>query len=392
MAIKKYYVARRKDGFPYDSKKGKYFSWGFDIWIDGTRISERGFFTRDQAEAAVTSQREDAKNIKHGLPGKIDSPRLIELFQKKLDSITIVRDRTRSKRVFLFFLNLLPPQIKVLDLKRAHLQTYVDARMKDGVKNSTIRREMVPIIEVLNNADQYFVELDSFRPPRKPKLTISKTRNTVTIQADDRRKLLNWLLAPQRETERVYQAAARRRVGLFLQFCLLTVSRPGETASVRKADVDLAASVVRIKGTKTDTKQHSIREVPVTPTMRSILIERFELNSGDYLFTKGGYVTHRMRSQMKEACEAVGIKYGRNVVDGITFHTARHTATTVLAHSNRVDTKTAGKFTGHADETMTLYYTHANAETLAIASQVLEESMGNISLDGEYLETKPKTE
>lgn len=392
MAIKKYFVNKPKEGYPYDGKENKYFSWGFDIWLNGERVSERGFFTKKHAEDAVKALREDAKNSRLGISSRIKSPQLIELFQKKLNAMPAGTDRVRAKRVFKYFLALVPGKLKVIDLETAHLYSYKEARIADGVKNATIKREMVPIMEALNNADNYFAELKSYRPPRKPKLTISKTRKTTVISLDARKKLLTYLLAHQQEGERAYQAAARRRVGLFLQFCLLTVSRPGETAAIRKADVDLQAGIIKLYGTKTENKAHSVRELLITATMRAILLERFELVTGEYLFTKGGHVTGKMRDRLKEACEAVGLKYGKFDPDGVIFYTARHTGTTVLAHSNLVDTKTAGAFTGHSDETMTLYYTHTNKKTLEIAGEVLEENMGNILFDGENMEPKPENE
>lgn len=392
MVVKKYFVSKPKDGYQYDRKENRYFSWGYDIWVNGSRESERGFFTKTHAEDAVVAIRKEAKNEKHGITSPKDSPLLIELFQKKLNALPPGPERSRTKRVFKEFLSLIPAKIKVVDLKTAHLNTYKEKRTADGVKNSTIKREMVPVIETLNNADHYFTELENYRPPRKPKLPISKTRKTNVIGFEARQKILTYLFSHQIEGENRRLPASRRRTGLFLQFCLLTVSRPGEVAAIRKADVDLETNIVKIHGTKTDKEQHSTREIPITPTMLSILLERFETNPGEYLFTKFGKVTGRMRLRLKEACEAVGLKYGKYDPDGIIFYTARHTSTTVLAHSNKVDTKTTGDFTGHSDETMTLYYTHTNAETLQIAGQVLEENMGNKLLRGVILEPKPEKE
>lgn len=392
MAIKKYYVNSQKDGYQYDRKENKYFSWGYDIWIDGTRGSERGFYTREHAENAVKALKNRAKNEQYGITSPKGSPLLIELFQKKLHAMPKGPERARAKRVFQYFLALIPEKLKVIELKTMHLNTYQESRITDGVKNATIKREMVPIKEVLNNADQYFEELENYHAPRKPKLTIPKTRKTTTINLADRKKILAYLFAPKQDGEDLRKAASRRRVGLFLQLCLLTVSRPGETAALRRSDVDLQTGIVKIFGTKTQNHSHSVRELLITPTVRNILLERLEISQSEFLFTKSGKITQKWRDRLKEACEKVGVKYGKNTDDGIVFYTARHTATTVLAHSNQVDTKTAGQYTGHSDETMTLYYTHANRKTLEIAGEVLEENMGSKLLSGEFLEPKPQTQ
>jgi len=167
--------------------------------------------------------------------------------------------------------------------------------------------------------------------------------------------------------------------------CLLTVSRPGEIARLKAHDVDLDANIVTIRGTKTEKKKHSIRQIPLSPTARAILIERMKVSTEDghpYLFTAGGSITVSMRRTLKMACEKLGIKYGRRDPHGITFYTARHTATTELAHSNQVDVKTAGTFAGHSDAVMTLYYTHVNESVIQTAVDVLEKNMGSGLLVG----------
>lgn len=388
MAIDKYYVSRPKEGYPYDRKENKYFSWGYDIWLGGQRLQERGFLTRAHAEHAVITLKESHKNGRLGITDKRRSPRLIELLQKKLDTMAPGPDRTRAKRVFKYFLGLLPLNIKVVEIKTVHLKSYHEARRADGVSNATIKREMVPVIEVLNNAGQYDDSLENYRPPKKPTLTISKKRRTVVIPKDVRRRILLWLLRPCGPDEDIRAARSRRRVGLFMQFSLLTASRPGEVAKLRRDDVDLDAGTVIIHGTKTEKRRHSARELLITPTMRSIILERLQLAEGEYLFTRNGQISDHWRKQLKAACEASGAKYGKKDPEGIIFYTARHTATTTMLRSNRVDLKTAGQFTGHSDQTMTMIYSHSNRESLAIAGEVIEENMGSALLDGEFLESK----
>jgi integrase len=389
MAIKKYFVARPKDGFSYDRKQNKYFSWGYDIWLNGARRQGRGFATRGAAEKAAQTLKEKRQNEILGiLPGS-DVPYLIELFQKKLDDMS-GPDRTRAKRVFKEFLQLVPKKLKVPHLKKSHIKLYVLKRQSENVSASTIRREMVPIVAALNSADEYFEALEDYRPPKIPRPKVPKLRKNITINFEDRSKLLRYLLAPRKETETQAKIAeARRRTGVFLQFCLLTVSRPGEVASLKRSDVDWHAGIVTITGTKTRfVTENPIRRLRITETMAEILKERFEKSKGDFLFTRGGKVTPRMYKVLKEACEKCNIKYGGRILDGISFNTTRHTSTTELARSNKVDTKTIGGFTGHSDETMTLYYTHTNDKQMEIASQELEEMMGKNLYGGEFLESK----
>lgn len=387
MAIKKFFVTKPKDGYPYDRKTGQYFSWGYDIWINRERREERGFLTKDAAEKTVNQLKEKARNARNGLsPRSNKVPYLVDLFQAKLDTLSGA-ERSRAKRVFNDFLTMSPPRLKVTEIRKAHLKAYELKRTADGVSKATIRRETVPIIAALNAADEFFEALEDYRPPKMPRPKVPKMRKSKTIYLEERKAILGSLLKPRTHLERrEFQYEARRRTGLFLQFCLLTVSRPGEIASLKKSAVDWSANVVSIIGTKTRYLiDNPVRYIRITPTMRVILQERFEKATGDFLFVKGGKVTARMREILKTACEDHGIEYG-NGFEGITFNTARHTGATELARSNRVDTKTAGAFTGHSDQTMTLYYTHTNPQLVDIAGEVLEETMGMSLYDGEFSE------
>lgn len=372
--IKKFYISEKRDGYLYDRTAEKWFSWAYDIRINGKRIQERGFPSRALAENAAAKKKLDEKNARHGFAAPLDSPYLIELMQKKLDSITVRRDRTRTKRIFEYFLNLPdnPKQLKVHDLKTAHIQNFITARIADGVTAATVRRELVPVMAMLNNANIYFAALDDFRPPKKPPIKVSKQRNELTIKPEWREKLFKWFFAEKREDERSYQAASRRRCGQFLQTLLLTVSRPGEIAALKRSAIDFEKMTVAITGTKTRfTADTQTRIIRITPTLEKIFRERMEISANEFLFTRGGFVTAKMYLLLKKACEMCGIPHGRQT--GVTFHTARHTAITDLIESNLIDLKTAGRLAGHSDQNMTMYYTHPTAGTLDKAAGILEE-------------------
>lgn len=391
MVVKKYYVNSPKPGYPYDRNARKYFSYGYDIWIDGAiRKEERGFLSRADAETAVKNLKNTAKLSSHGIVASSKDPYLISLFQKKLDDMS-GPDRVRAKRVFEQFLRCTGRKaIRVTQVKKAHFKAYRSEREKEGVTAATIRREFVPIVAALNNAGEYFEALENFRPTKVPWPQVPRARKHKTISASEREAILEFLLAPRRPIEKwPKQYEARRRTGVFLQFCLLTASRPGEVARLVRSDIDWTANTIAIIGTKTrKTDPDPVRVLQITPTMAAILREREEKASGPYLFFKGGTVTDRSRQLLKEACEAGGIPYGRALPDGITFHTARHTATTELSRSGLVDVRTVSEITGHSDEAMVLYYTHAHPEMVQKAADHLEKKMGFPLYRREFLETE----
>src|SRR4051812_12703136 len=81
-----------------------------------------------------------------------------------------------------------------------------------------------------------------------PKLKTSKERRERVITAEERVKVLDYLLAPAREREPRTTARDRRRVGLQLQFLLLM---HGEMDNIRKAHVSPKTNTVKIVATKT---------------------------------------------------------------------------------------------------------------------------------------------
>jgi integrase len=358
MAIRKYYVNSPREGYQLDRKTGQYFSWGFDIWVAGERMRERGLPTRLDAEKAIAQLKENARNERLGIRPPVDAPKLIELFQAKLDATSNAKDRARAKRVMKHFLSLLPPRIRVTELRSAHIQTYIADRTASGVSAATIRRELVPVVSALNSAGSFFESLESYRPPKIQRPKIAKTRKSRVITPEELRLILQWLFDPANDKGR----GLRRRVGLLLQLCILTASRPGEIANLKRGDVDLGSMLLRVEGTKTRFESTAgLRHLNISPTIEKILRERLEIARGDFLFTSSGRITANMYKALKAACQAVGLEYGKEVPYGITFSRGRHTGITNMLKLG-VDLQTIGEIAGHSNSTMTMHYAHGDPE------------------------------
>jgi integrase len=370
MAIKKYFVSKPKDGYQYDRKENRYFSWGYDIWINGERVRERGLPTKLEAATAIAQLKQNARNDRLGISLPKDSPMLVELFQKKLDAIPIGPERARAKRVMKQFLERLPEGIKVTELRSAHIQSYVYDRTAAGVSAATIRRELVPVVAALNAAGTFYEALEAYRPPKITRPKISKTRKSKVITPDELRAILNWLYDPANDTGR----GLNRRAGLFLHLCLLTASRPGEIAHLKRADVDLNSMMLRIEGTKTRFESTAgLRHLNITPAIEKILLERIAESRSEYLFTRSGKVTGKMYGALKAACEANGLAYGKHAPYGITFGRSRHTGITNMIRSG-IDIQTVGTIVGHSNSTMTMHYAHGDPEAIKKAIFELDKA------------------
>jgi integrase len=80
---------------------------------------------------------------------------------------------------------------------------------------------------------------------------------------------------------------------------------------------------------------------------------------------------------IRTVAKGLGLRYGREIEDGFTPHTARHTAATEMMRA-RVDPSAVQKVLGHSDQTMTLHYTHADREGMrAAVDSLLERKRGS---------------
>lgn len=381
MAIRKFYSKREKKFWKYDAKAKLYWSYGYDIrLVGGQRVREAGFMTESDAVAAVGRIRQSEKDKKYGFIPESAKPLLSAFIEKRLASIRNPRERSRSTRILGDLASVMPPRIKVTELTSAHIQLFVEKRFRDGLQPQSVSRELNSVAAALNSAAKLYSQLEQWVPPAMPRPKHSKGRRERIFTDDERRKLLEWLFAPRREGERGYQAAARRRVGLKVQFSLLTGMRHGEMSKIRKEHVDWDGRRLKVLGTKTQLVSNPTRYITLTRTMLSILKEFVDASKTDYVFTRSGNDTPKFYQIFSAACAACGIPYGRQVPGGLVLHDARHTATTRMLQAG-LDLATIQSVTGHSDKSMVLYYSHATPETSARAADVLEAYAGDVSLE-----------
>lgn len=379
MGIKKFYSLREKKHWKYDAKLKQHWSWGYDIRLaGGKRVRESGFSSESDAIAAVGKIRAGEKDKKFGFIPEAARPSLQQLIDKHLTTILNPREKVRSRRVLSDFIGQLKqPQIKVNDVTTAGVLLYVEKRRRDVLKPQSIDRELNIIGATLNAAQNYYPQLAQWAPPRMPRPKKSKARRERIITDGEKVALLEYLFAPRKEGERSYQAAARRRVGLQVQFALLTGLRHAEMDRIKKSDIDWRANSLKIIGRKIEKVSNPTRYIaPLTSTMISILREACDRSRTDYVFTRSGNTTPKFYKILRAACVACEISYGRYMEGGLVLHDARHTATTRMLQGG-IDLSTIQSFTGHSDKTMVLYYSHATPESRARAAAVLEGYAGN---------------
>jgi len=89
-------------------------------------------------------------------------------------------------------------------------------------------------------------------------------------------------------------------------------------------------------------------------------------------FTKGGNIYPKFYRILREACEALGIPYGRDIEDDLILHSARHTVTTRLVEAD-LDLDTISLITDHRSKELIAHYSHKHPGSVARAAEALEK-------------------
>lgn len=347
-----------KPGWRRDRRTGRWYTYEIDYRDPdtGERRRRRGFVTEEEAKEFQRGLATSHELRRLGLVrGSVDLPELRDVLAARLGDLAIRRERVRSARVYRVFAGMFPDGFTVAHLRTRHFKEYAELRLSQGVKPETVNRELTAVRGALKAARVTFPALEDWEAPKgwwcAPAERVKRQR---VIGEDEERKVLGWLREPRREGELEKAHLARKRTALIVGFALLTGLRHGEIVGVRKADVKKDELAVFRPKTKVWTV------FPLTEEMRRIVGEASELFPGEYVFSVKGVVQGKTWTMLRQACEAVGVAYGRG--SGLVLHSARHTFISRLMHAG-VDIATIQSFSSHSDAGMVMKYSHATDET-----------------------------
>jgi integrase len=319
----------------------------------------------------------------------IDRPKLHDLIDKRIPMIAEPAERTRARRILYTWLSLLDPKVKlgekyqpapgyrssvkVDEVKTATVRVYVEKRQADGRPPISINRELATIAATLHQAGEIFSELEQWKTPKMPRLKVTKSRRERLITAEEHARLVAHLRRPPddldgdaRSQNRQNAYECRVRVAQIFEFAMLSGARHGEIVGLRWMDISWQRGKILIYQTKTD----HYKEIPLIPSLVALLNER-KPEDGIYVFTKTGRIYPKFYKVLREACEHLGIPYGRWNEDGLLLHSARHTVTTHLVESG-LDFDTIGSITGHKAKILIAHYAHKSPGSVARAAAALE--------------------
>lgn len=358
MAIRKITSKKKKQGWRYDSATGEFYSYRADFRINGKRIREKGFPTVKEAEKFLDSAKLNQKYRKRGLPARATFiPTLKQLFEVRLKQIHNRRESVCATRVFQYFLNLFEPNLKISEVRKSHFQLFINSRLADGVKAETVNREITFISTALRQANELFPEeLEDYEPPHIARARVGRKKNHKRIITEpEKERIVCFLKREMDAGEKSDGYENRVRIAFIFEIGWLLGLRLGEILRLKKTDFNFSERRLRVVRWKTG----NVSQIEFLPDFICQLIQSAGRKSnGDFIFSPDGSMPSGFYPILKKACSFAGLEYGRGKLDGVTFHSTRHSFVTRLIQVT--DLATTQSYTGHSNAEMVVYYSHAS--------------------------------
>lgn len=254
----------------------------------------------------------------------------------------------------------------------------------DGCGRSTIKNSLAILVRVL---DQAMRDGIIGRNPAK----VTGWQREYQMAEDELADPRALALRDWDALEQLAAALVTRSAGQFagwgdvVEFTACTAARIGETSGIRRADIDPAKWIWRVRRQTTPgpgglidkgTKGRRARLVPIIAEIRPLVARRLDVISDDpmaRLFTgpRGGRITTavlRDATHWDEVVTGLGYAYLRR-------HSLRHTGLTWMADAG-VPVHVLQKIAGHGSLTTTQLYLHPDERSIENAGQALSAHLG----------------
>lgn len=233
-------------------------------------------------------------------------------------------------------------KIKLIDLRREHLEDFISRSLKQ-IKPSSVNRELNLISHCLTQARRWRL-MD-----HEPMADLKRPRNPPHRDRRIFEQEISALLIALNYDDEYPVTQQQQRVAVAFLFAIETAMRAGEICALQSRYIDLSARTAHLA----DTKNGLPRTVPLT--RRAVeLLEKLQPwpESGEVFGLASGVLS----SLFKRGAERAGIT-------GLTFHDTRHEAITRLA--KKLDVLQLARVVGHRDIKQLMTYYNATAAEIA---------------------------
>jgi len=343
-----------KDGL-FKRSDSKYW-WASYIDADGKRVRRSTRTTdRKEAEALLAMWRLESHRTQQWgeQPMRTFEELMVAYLQATADKKSADKDRQRTKRLRKHFGGKVMNHISAADV-----QEYKSMRRTDGVRPSTINRELTLLSTAINYANREW-EWELPNPVRGRKFKEPEGR-VRWIEHEEAQRLIE---AAREECRSPYLAD-------LITLALNTGCRSEELLGLQWRRVDLKLGLIFLDAEHTKTAKR--RSVPLNQTAREAVLSRARFRAewcpdSSWVFCrKNGQRLTTVKKAFATACSKAGITDFR-------FHDLRHTCAAWLVTAG-VPLAEVRDLLGHSSIVMTERYAHLAPDNVRAAVAELDKS------------------
>lgn len=304
----------------YRRAKAKDKPWHYDFKFQGVRYQGSTLTSnRGEAEIFLASIRADLARGVFNVPGK--GVRFDEAAEKYLEYASINKASGSSEPYHVR--KHLVPHFGAIPLNSISLETcerYKHKRLDAGATRATINRELTTLKSILKYAAEAKLAREGLGPCAKYFKGV-KSREKFAITLDELEKLYAACQLLEIRVRAEY-------LGDLIIVLVSTGLRPSEALTLERADVDFAARRIRVRKSKTPTRE---RLVPMHDTAVQALQRLLERTNCQWVFPSPRKPGHRIQDFGKAFEKAVKLAGIRRITP---YHLAPHLSDVDGCHVN----------------------------------------------------------
>jgi integrase len=316
--------------------------WRVEVCVNGKRKSKT---MPGKAEAkAWAAEMEHQLSLTPKISGTSETHTLGDIFIRYADEVSEHKKGARWEglRLAAFGRDLIA-EILLKDLRREHLEDYIQRRLKT-VKSSTANREMNLISHCLTEARRWrLMESNPFNDLKRPKNPPHRDRRISVKEIE-----IISVASGYSDNYPVIEHAQRVAVAFLL--AIESAMRAGEICAIRTENINLAEQTIHLP----DSKNGFARKVPLSKYAVKLLEKLLP-------WPDDNKPVFRMASGTLSTVFAKTV--GMTNIEGLTFHDTRHEAITRLA--GKLDILDLARMAGIRDLKQLMTYYNKTATEIA---------------------------
>ena len=315
--------------------------------------------TKEDAVLALRTEVARAFEREFNIERKKEQIRLKEFVEIYIRDYAMVRKRSWKSDFYYFHANIVPYFRDALlsEVCQSNIEKYVVKRIKDGVKKSSINRELACLSKLFCKAIDWGYLTKN--PVSRIKFFSEKNNLKERVLSD--------------EEEKVLLESCSEHLKPIIITALQTGMRKGEILGLKWQDVSLPKREIKLL----ETKSNRVRIVPINERLYLELVMLKKINKCAafvFLNPETGKPLKDVKRAFRGACR-------RASIIGLRFHDLRHTFASRLVQEG-VDLITVKDLLGHSSVKVTERYTHSNQNQKKKAVEALirksSEKAGNL--------------